>query len=243
MKETIESDPILKQFSNGRYAYNKGLRGDEYCTGCSCNSVWLVREGSPTVSITKKHCEKFDEDLTRYGNAVHSRGYDWSKRTVNFETTIKELRETIKATKSRLARQHGILKETDTEMSRAYPVDLFRVGNQPVHEQLLVYTKDMKMAFNNYWPPNAKVRFFVPDWQKMGAPIEGDDQMRWGTGVTIYAIIGDEPERYYIKFYGYFPRAKIAFWSTGQDFHNSYFVGGENLYLGKEIKWSEKTSN
>ena len=154
MKETIESDPILKQFSNGRYAYNKDLRGDEYCTGCSCNSVWLVREDSPTVSITEKHCEKFDEDLTRYGNAVHSRGYDWSKRTVNFETTIKELRETIKATKSRLARQHGILKETDTEMSRTYPVDLFRVGNQPVHEQLLVYTKDMKMAFNTVRPPN-----------------------------------------------------------------------------------------
>ncbi len=33
----------------------------------------------------------------------------------------------------------------------------------------------------------------------MGAPIEGDDRMRWGTGVTIYAIIGDEPERYYIS--------------------------------------------
>lgn len=246
MKETIESDPILKQFSDGRYAYNKELRNDdydEYCIRCSCNSVWLAREGAPTVGVTKITCDKFQNDLFKCGTAVYDRGYCWTKRTVNFQTTINELRETMKATKSRLARQHAILLETDREMARTYPVDLFRVGNQPVHEQLLVYAKDLQMAFNNYWPPNATVRFFVPDWQKMGAPIEGDDQYRWGTGVSIYAIVGDSPEeRYYIRFYGYFPRAKIAFWSIGQENFDSHFTGGQNLYLGKEFPWTDSES-
>ena len=246
MKEAIESDPILKQFSNGRYAYNKELRNDdydEYCIRCSCNSVWLAREGAPTVGVTKITCDKFQNDLFKCGTAVYDRGYCWTKRTVNFQTTINELRETMKATKSRLARQHAILLETDREMARTYPVDLFRVGNQPVHEQLLVYAKDLQMAFNNYWPPNATVRFFVPDWQKMGAPIEGDDKYRWGTGVSIYAIVGDSPEeRYYIRFYGYFPRAKIAFWSIGQENFDSHFTGGQNLYLGKEFPWTDSES-
>lgn len=239
MKTTIESDPILNKFSNGRYAFNKELRGDEYCTGCSCSSVWLGLEASPMVSITRKFCQKFNEGLLHYGNAVYERGHCWTKRTVNFQTTIGELREAIKATKSRLARQHAILLETDREMSRTYPVDLFRVGKQPVHEQLLVYGKDLQMAFNNHWSPNATVRFFVPDWQKMGAPIEGD-QGRWKSSVYIYAIVGDEPEeRYYIKFLGFFPRAEIAHWRTGKDVHASHYMGGENLYLGTEIPWME----
>lgn len=242
MKETIESDPVLKQFSNGRYAFNKEKRGDEYCTGCSCNSVWLAREGSPTVSITKSFCENFNKDLLSYGDAVYERGYCWTMRTVNFETTIGELREAMKATKTRLARQHAILLDVDREMSRSYPLDLFRVGKQPVHEQLLVYSKDLQMAFNYYWAPDVKVRFFVPDWQKMGAPIEGDNQGRWGTGVSIYAIIGDNAERYYVRLFGYFPRAKIAHWSIGQEFHTSHFTGGESLYLGKEIPWTERES-
>jgi len=244
MKETIDSDPILNQFSNGRYAYNKELRGDEYCTGCSCNSVWLARDGSPTVSITRKKCDKINEKLFSYGNAVYERGYCWTKRTVNFQTTINELREAIKATKTRLARQHSILLQTDREMARTYPVDLFRIGNQLVHEQLLVYIKDLEMAFNYFWSPTATVRFFVPDWQKMGAPIEGDEQTRYGTGLSGFAIVGDDPEeRYYLEFFGYFPRAKIASWRIGQEYYTSHYMGGQHLHLGKEIPWEDNSND